>query len=176
MKRFNITGTCIAHENYMVDISNKLKQIMQMVEYKEYFVINRPRQYGKTTTLTLLEKELLKRDDYLPIFLSFEGIGDSPFDSSQVFCPFLLTYLADNENVEAQGFSSLFKEKIDTTDDFYILSKALTEIIITINKKVVLVIDEVDRSSNNDLFLHFLGMLRDKFLKRQAVKTQLFIA
>jgi hypothetical protein len=34
------------------------------------------------------------------------------------------------------------------------------------NKKVVLMIDEVDRTSHNRIFLHFISMLRDKFLSR----------
>ena len=35
------------------------------------------------------------------------------------------------------------------------------------SKKLVLMIDEVDKSSNNELFLLFLGLLRSKFLSRQ---------
>ena len=33
-------------------------------------------------------------------------------------------------------------------------------------KKIVLMIDEVDKSSDNQVFLHFLGMLRNKYIKR----------
>ena len=36
---------------------------------------------------------------------------------------------------------------------------------------MVLFIDEVDKSSNNQLFLHFLGMLRDKYLARAEQPT-----
>ena len=50
-KRFNVTGTCIPEKHYMVDISEKLKNIVKLVDNEEYFIINRPRQYGKTTTL-----------------------------------------------------------------------------------------------------------------------------
>jgi hypothetical protein len=35
-------------------------------------------------------------------------------------------------------------------------------------------IDEVDKSSNNQLFLSFLGMLRDKFLLRNMGKDKTF--
>ena len=41
-------------------------------------------------------------------------------------------------------------------------------------KEVVLFIDEVDKSSNNQLFLHFLGMLRDKYLLRNSGKDFTF--
>ena len=51
-KKFNITGICIPEKHYMVNISNKIEQILPMVEEGEYFVINKPRQYGKTTNYT----------------------------------------------------------------------------------------------------------------------------
>ncbi|EFG88196.1 hypothetical protein CLCAR_2189 [Clostridium carboxidivorans P7] len=46
------------------------------------------------------------------------------------------------------------------------LSNVITKLVIKANKKIVLMIDEVDKSSNNQLFLSFLGMLRNKYLLR----------
>lgn len=46
-KKFNITGTCYPHLHYMLDNRSKLDEIQAMVEEGAYFVINRPRQYGK---------------------------------------------------------------------------------------------------------------------------------
>jgi hypothetical protein len=66
-KKFNITGTCYPTRHYMTDVGGKLKAILAMVEEGEYFTIDRPRQYGKTTTLFLLQDWLEKADDYLPI-------------------------------------------------------------------------------------------------------------
>ena len=69
-KRFCVTGTCIPEKNYMVDISERLERIVQdYIEQGKYFTINRARQYGKTTTLYLLERRLQK--DYLVLSLSF---------------------------------------------------------------------------------------------------------
>ncbi len=50
-RKFNDTGLCVPHRHYMVDTSAKIEQIIQLVEAGEYFTINRPRQFGKTTTL-----------------------------------------------------------------------------------------------------------------------------
>jgi hypothetical protein len=63
-KKINITGTCYPALHYMADTSAKLKAIMAMVEAGEYFTINRPRQYGKTTMLTALAEALLARGGY----------------------------------------------------------------------------------------------------------------
>ena len=65
MKRFNVTGTCVDTEHYMVDISAKLDEIEKLVEGRRYFTINRARQYGKTTTLFHLAKRLEKRGEYI---------------------------------------------------------------------------------------------------------------
>ena len=62
-KRFNSTGVCVPRKHYMVDISNKLREIKKLIDNEFYFTINRPRQYGKTTTLSELRKALKK--DYL---------------------------------------------------------------------------------------------------------------
>jgi hypothetical protein len=165
MKKFNITGTCIPTRHYMVDTTENIQETIALIENGEYFIINRPRQYGKTTTFYLIKQELLKKDEYLPIKLSFEGIGDSPFESKGVFCPFFLDYLSNDSLVLEKGYDKVFNKYAKDIDDFGALSKALAKAIKEIGKKVVLMIDEVDKSSNNQIFLHFLGMLREKYLK-----------
>lgn len=57
-KKFCITGTCVPEKNYMVDISGRIDRITKdYIEQGQYFTINRARQYGKTTTLFLLERK-----------------------------------------------------------------------------------------------------------------------
>ncbi|WP_423739251.1 hypothetical protein [Clostridium tepidum] len=84
-KIFNITVTCIPEKHYMVDISNKLESILELVDNGEYFIINRPRQYGKTTTLYLLEKRLNTMKEYLPIKISFEAIDTEGYSEVKKF-------------------------------------------------------------------------------------------
>lgn len=56
----------------MADVSKKIKEIKKMVKVGKYFIINKPRQSGKTTILYLLEKNLTK-DDYVPILNYYPG-------------------------------------------------------------------------------------------------------
>lgn len=72
MRRFNVTGLCLPDKHYMVDISNKVRQIMAMVDNGDYFTINRGRQYGKTTTIKRLEAEALAQGCQVAR-ISFEG-------------------------------------------------------------------------------------------------------
>ena len=171
-KRFNTVGLCIPNMHYMVNIDNKLEKIKMLIDRKDYFVINRPRQYGKTTTMYMLEQML--KEEYLVISVSFEGIGDSAFLSEEAFSKIFIDLITDSlEFVDdnlAETLSSQSKEIQNLRD----LSKAITNFIKKCNKEVVLFIDEVDKSSDNQLFLSFLGMLRNKYLMRQQGKDKTF--
>ncbi len=79
MKRFNVTGTCYPKEHYMVDISERLRIIAQMVGRGDYFCINAGRKYGKTTTLWALNRFLSA--DYEVYSISFEGLADASYAS-----------------------------------------------------------------------------------------------
>ncbi|MCL1874296.1 MAG: ATP-binding protein, partial [Clostridiales bacterium] len=163
MRRFNVTGLCVPEEDYMVDISGKLEQIIKLIDSRSYFTINRARQYGKTTTLSMLRKRLA--GDYICVRISFEGIGDEDFASPDLFCRMFVELVHDSlqfTNAPTEYRDSWLNDSIS---NFRELSKHITKMCK--DKKVVLMIDEVDKTSNNRIFLHFLGMLRDKFLARK---------
>lgn len=54
------------------------------------------------------------------------------------------------------------------------VSNIITEFTEKVNKEVILFIDEVDKSSNNQLFLSFIGMLRSKYLLRELEEDYTF--
>lgn len=82
-KRFNIAGTCIPQKHYMADTSEKLSRMIRLIEQESYFMFNRARQYGKTTTLMLLWSRL--KEKYVVINISFEGMGMDAFGSEDAF-------------------------------------------------------------------------------------------
>ena len=168
MREFNTEGTCVPEEHYMVDISGKLAQIKILVDKKKYFTINQGRQYGKTTTLARLEHYL--RDEYIVISLSFEGLGESVFSSEEKFCREFLKLIKDA--LELSGYSSEEQAKWEneSVDDFMSLSRHIREICRYSNSQYVLMIDEVDKASNNVVFLDFLSKLREQYLARRVKK------
>ena len=165
MKEFNTTGLCNPKKHYMVDISNKLDDIKKLVEKEKYFVINRPRQYGKTTTLLALENNL--KDKYLVISISFEGIGNVVFSTEREFCRKFIELI----EINLEYYNPILNKKLldlsKNVDDFVSLSRTISSFIKEIDKEVILIIDEVDKSSDNQIFLDFLGMLRNKYLDRE---------
>ena len=173
-KRFNVTGTCILERHYMVDISNKLDSILKLVNNEEYFIINRPRQYGKTTTLYLINRYLKTCSEYIPIKISFEGIGDLIFEDERVFSKEFLQIMSHSLLVNDEILSEYLEEQKTHVENFIDLSRIITKFIIKSKRKVVLMIDEVDKSSNNQLFLSFLGLLRNKYLLRNVGKDYTF--
>ena len=169
-KRFNVTGLCVPDKHYMVDISGKLAQIRELIDDEHYFTINRARQYGKTTTLLALERAL--DGEYVVASISFEGLGDESFESPEVFC---ITFMEIVQ--KALTFTSAEKEYIDSwlnkdANNFTLLSSHITEMCK--DKRLVLLIDEVDKTSNNRVFLNFLSMLRTKYLARNGGKDYTF--
>jgi hypothetical protein len=171
-RKFNTTGVCIPKLHYMVNITSKLNKIAEMVYSGDYFVINRPRQYGKTTTMYMLEQVL--RDQYLIISTSFEGLGDLIFEKEQSFSKTILKLFAECIELNYEQYATKLNEMSQDINDLKDLSKAITKFCKAINRDVVLFIDEVDKSSNNQLFLSFLGMLRNKYLLRQQGKDKTF--
>ncbi|MBB6715535.1 AAA family ATPase [Clostridium gasigenes] len=171
-RRFNTTGVCVPSIHYVVNIENKLSEIKTLVNRGDYFVINRPRQYGKTTTMFMLEPKL--KDEYLVMSISFEGIGDEIFSNELKFSQGFLRILSRSIKSENKSISDFIIKMSKEVDSFETLSYALSDIIDESNKPVILLIDEVDKNSNNQLFLSFLGVLRSKFLLRQQGKESSF--
>jgi AAA-like domain len=170
-KEFNVTGICFPDQHYMVDTTEKLNAIMNLVERGKYFTINRPRQYGKTTSIRRVGKMLRETGNYIAFNISFEGVGDGMFEDEYRFAPNFMDILLRFAPRHAPELEDWLLETAPKTLNMKMLDKAITEMVNKTDKKVVLIIDEVDKSSNNQLFVSFLAMMRDKYLLRDEAKT-----
>lgn len=171
MKEFNTTAICIPELHYMVDTTEKIRQIEKLIAHGDYFTINRARQYGKTTTISTLFRKL--QHQYLMVRMSFEGVGDTFFKSDYLFVWNFIKKMgkslkkanATQELIETwENIEDFSKEE----DAIAYLGDKITTLCEIADKEIVLIIDEVDKSSDNQVFLHFLGMLRNKYLDYRA--------
>ena len=174
-RRFNVTGSCNPQRDYMVRLDDRLKKIKEdYVDYGSYFVINRGRQYGKTTTLKALAKYL--SGDYIVLSLDFQQMGTEDFADAATF---------------AHAFANVLIEKLEINglDDRKELLEPLTEVINrdsnslkdlftrlsrmcrNSTQPIVLIIDEVDSAGNNQVFIDFLAQLRGYYLARDEMPT-----
>lgn len=165
MKReFNITGSCNPEWHYMVDTAKRFASVENLIEKGKYFTINRARQYGKTTTLDMIWRRM--SDRYLVVPLSFEGLGDSAFASEEAFASTFSKMMSNRllSMLRDDNLADIWRNcTAKSMDD---LSSVITTFCETSTKPLVVTIDEVDKSSDNQLFLNFLGMLRNKYLDR----------
>jgi hypothetical protein len=168
MRRFNVTGNCVPEMHYMVDTSEKIEKIFQLVEEKSYFTINRGRQYGKTTTIGRLRKRL--PEDYICASITFQFSDKKMFANEEGFSQELLNKIYDSLFITNEEEASLWLD--DSINGFSTLSRFITKRCK--NKKIVLIIDESDEAASNEIFVMFLKMLRDKYLLRNNGKDYTF--
>jgi hypothetical protein len=152
-------------QDYMADISDRVEAVKEMVDLGQYFTINRPRQFGKTTLLEALARRI--SGEYICASISFEGLGDESFENTAAFCQALTDKISADLRRSPAGYETAYaKSWMDSSViTFNLLDKHVSKMCR--GKKVVLLIDEVDKTSDNRVFLHFLGLLRDKFLNRK---------
>ena len=91
---FNTEGCCKPGMHYMVRLDTRLKTIKELfVDRGKYCIINRGRQYGKTTTLMALAEYL--REDYSVIAMDFQMMSTASFADEQTFIIAFIEYLED---------------------------------------------------------------------------------
>lgn len=179
-RKFNVTADCKANLHYMVDISSRLEQIKRYVDSGEYFVINRARQYGKTTTLRAL-KEYLKGNCYV-ISMDFQvQMSHAKFRNENTFCVAFakaFTRIAWSLNVE---FPQQMKTVLECLEravqeggknlELVELFQYLSDICRYADRPLVMMIDEVDSAANDQVFLDFLAQLRGYYIDRDISPT-----
>ena len=179
MKRFNTTAVCVPQKHYMVDIAGRVQEIKKLVDEGKYFTINRARQYGKTTTLTALKRVLA--EEYIVLSLDFQGIGNDAFRNEASFSQAMARIVLDahefenvqipEDSVEAlQNLNESTPDKIKIDDLFRIFKRWIAKS----ESSVVLIIDEVDSATNNQVFLDFLAQLRDGYIARDTKDIRTF--
>lgn len=157
----------------MVNMEKRIQEIEALVDRGAYFTINRARQYGKTTILHLLTQRLSVR--YSVFSISFEGMSDDVYETESKFgkrvCGLLYNVLAYHETEGISEASKSAWKRMSSADavdtNLFTISNQITEMCREADKPVILIIDEVDQASDQRIFLSFLGMLRDKYLKRR---------
>lgn len=180
VRTFNTTGICNPSEHYMVDLSERLAQVRVLVDEGKYFTINRARQFGKTTTLHALAGYL--NHEYYVVSLDFQmQMSNAKFKSensfSLAFAKAFITSFQANEKSKNQTCVDAIKNFADsfaTASEAYELVElfqALSTLCRELPEDVVLMIDEVDSATNNQVFLDFLAQLRGYYINRSRFAT-----
>ena len=174
MKRsFNVTGSCNPQYHYMVSLEDRLQKIKKtLIDTGKYFVINRGRQYGKTTTLSALEEYL--KEEYIVLSLDFQQMGTEDFADAATFAHAFANVLI--EKLEIKGLDDRKELMEPLMEVINRDSNSLKDLFIRLSRMcrnsaqpIVLMIDEVDSASNNQVFIDFLAQLRSYYLARDEM-------
>lgn len=173
-RTFNVAADCKPGIHYMVNIQSKLDGIKDMVDKGQYFTINRARQYGKTTTLKALGRLLQK--DYIVISLDFQMMSYSDFERESTFVEALSGEIISR--IQESDISQECLEQIQAIAEGKCHNPKFTTLFRYLNKwcqqspkPIVLMIDEVDSATNNQVFLDFLAQLRGYYINREMMPT-----
>ena len=180
IRTFNTTGVCNPEQHYMVDLAERLAQVRILVDAGNYFTINRARQFGKTTTLSALTGYL--NHEYYVVSMDFQmQMSNAKFKNENSFAlafakAFIVSFRV-NKKSEGSVYESAinrFAESFSIAPESYELVElfqALSTLCGDLPEDVVLMIDEVDSATNNQVFLDFLAQLRGYYINRSRFAT-----
>ena len=177
---FNTTGICDPSQHYMVSLGQRMLQVKALVDEGKYFTINRARQYGKTTTLHALSDFLSQ--EYFVISMDFQmQMSDAKFRNENVFAlAFARAFVSSSRanlisaEPEYDNVLKAFALASQTDPEHFELVELFQEISLfcrTLPRKVVLMIDEIDSATNNQVFIDFLAKLRGYYNNRNRYAT-----
>ena len=115
------------------------------------------------------------KKDSIVLSLSFES-ADELFVSLYALAAGFIRKVA--RILKVQGISEKivqdWQQSISREFPFDDLGQRITELCMNCGQDVILMIDEVDKSSDNQIFLSFLGLLREKYLEQMKGKDKTF--
>ena len=161
MKQFCIAGNCIPEKHYMVDVSNRLNKLENLIINDTYFIINRPRQFGKTTTLKCLMNNL--RDKYYVVFLDMQFILKDDDFINLFITLFYKSWV--NQGYDKDLIFNLYEKYKIGVHRIYDLVDDLDLFCKKVDRPIVLLIDEIDCMIGNQCFIDFLSIIRGYYIQ-----------
>ncbi|MCO6488942.1 MAG: ATP-binding protein [Phaeodactylibacter sp.] len=163
---FNIAGPCNVIDHYMVPVLERNKNLLPLIEQKQYFVIHAARQSGKTTLLHELADYMEREGKYYALYCSLEQA--QAFTEAKEGIPQVLNIIRS-----AVKFSNLpgkenFAKDVGREDITTMVGDALKVFCAGLDKPLVLFFDEIDSLQNGTL-ISFLRQLRNGYVTRSRI-------
>ncbi len=156
MRTFCTEGPVNPKENYYVPRTVLVAHGLKKVEQWRYFTIFAPRQSGKTTYFQFLVEAIQReKTDWLPIWVSFESMGNlSEDDFLDLFYERVEDFFSDPLHRE---------ESIPKMESFFRRVKSQRK------KETVLIVDEVEGLKNPTILNQWLHLIRSIYHWREKV-------
>ncbi|GBU23949.1 hypothetical protein R83H12_00569 [Fibrobacteria bacterium R8-3-H12] len=164
-KYFNIAGPCNASDHYMLDpLRGMDKELADLIDSKQYFVIHAARQSGKTTLLWKLADKINAEGNYHALYCSLEGL--QAFTEPEKGMPEIVQKM--ESYIRNQGLPPGFAKDANYNSISNVLNNSLVDYCRSLDKPLVILFDEADCLSNGTL-ITFLRQLREGFVSRARV-------
>ena len=168
MRHFNTAGPVNKDNMYKVDPLTRwnLEEILELIEREKYFILHAPRQTGKTSGLLALRDYLNAEGKYFAVYVNVEPAQAMLYDTQsgiRVIVEELRSSLAllGVDSSLTENINRIRKED-ESGSAFKI---ALEYLCTTINKPIILFIDEID-SLVGETLISVLRQLRAGYPNR----------
>ena len=167
---FNIGGPCNPAKNYMLSATERLPEVVSLINKEQYFVVHAPRQCGKTTAFQALADEINAKGEMAALYCSVEAV--QTFSDPVEGIPQLAAVIRDAVQCTAPNvFSGMtdagLKQLVGEVDLANVVKRTLNVLAEQLGKPLVIFFDEVDCLSDSTL----VGFLRQLRNGRIACKT-----
>jgi hypothetical protein len=174
MRFFNTAGPVDCRDHYCLPPLERfdLYDIQGLIRQKKYFILHAPRQTGKTTSMLALVECLNRQTDYKALYCNVETAQTAREDVARG----MQTILADMfDNAGRQFGKEFFWTKwrqflLEYAQDTA-LKAGLSELCQTLQKPLVLVLDEID-ALVGDTLISVLRQLRSGYTQRPGFFPQ----
>ncbi len=164
MRFFNTAGPCDPRFHYMLPAAERLPGVPRLVERGMYFVVNAPRQTGKTTTLKALASKLTGQGHFAALRFSCETAKTAGDD---IVAGQRAVLRAIGQRAHAELPAELRPPPVwpalnDADANAHLLSDSLSAWAQECPRPLVLFFDEID-ALQGDSLLSVLAQLRDSY-------------
>ncbi len=173
-KFFNTAGPVFQQKHYSIDPLRRfdLDNILLLIMQNKYFVLQAPRQTGKTSYLIALREYLNKEGTYKSLYINIEAAQAVRENVEQGMRVILRTLARDAKIYLDDPFLEENQEKLLSRGGaFMALQDALVDWCRNSTKPIVLLIDEID-SLVGDTLISVLRQLRGGYDKRPDMFPQ----
>lgn len=176
MERFFNTAGPQTPDSYTIDPLSRfdLEDILLMIRQQRYFVMHAPRQTGKTSCMLALRDYLNKKGDYIAVYANVEGGQASRNDKETVVKSTIDTLTGAYRLVFKNDKADLARNAVQGLSVDSMLSQYLSLLCQSLEKPLVLIIDEIDALVGDSL-VSILRQIRSGYADRPKAFPQTII-
>jgi len=170
-KFFNIAGPCNPAKHYMLPATERLPEIMRLIEREQYFAIHAARQSGKTTLLKGLARDINASGERIALYFTVESVQAYPDPHDGIF---KIVECMRSDLLSHPLFGDLVRDPSSPIPKLLPQSPDLgVKLFLTMlaqkaNKPLVVFFDEVDGLTEGTA-VTFLRELRNGYITRDDI-------